>query len=186
LPPNSPALARLAAARGLDRALQQEIEQFLFYEAALLDGHQLDEWFALLADDLRYVMPIRRTMATRDEAQMYSGPRDVAFFDDSKASMGFRIRRLHTGSAWAEEPRSRTRHIVSNLRIAPLARDGEYEVSSAFLVYRNRAESQTDLFAGERIDALRRADTPAGFQIFGRRILLDQSMLLANNISFFF
>lgn len=186
MPPNSPALTRLAAARGLDRGLQQEIEQFLFYEAAVLDEHRLDEWFGLLADDLSYVMPIRRTLATRDEGQMFSGPQDVAFFDDSKASIGMRIRRLHTGSAWAEEPRSRTRHIVSNVRIAPLEREGEYEAVSAFLVYRNRAESQTDLFAGERIDALRRADTPAGFQIFGRRILIDQSMLMANNISFFF
>ena len=173
-------------ARDVNRDLQQEIEQFLFYEAALLDGHDFDTWFELLAADLRYVMPIRSTRSTRDQAQEFSGPGDVAYFDESKASIGIRIRRLHTGSAWAEEPRSRTRHFVCNVRIACLERDGEYEVTSAFLLYRNRAESQTDVFAGERIDTLRRADSPAGFRLSGRRVLIDQSMLLANNISFFF
>jgi 3-phenylpropionate/cinnamic acid dioxygenase small subunit len=172
--------------REVSRDLQQEIEQFLFYEAALLDNHELDAWFELLADDLRYVMPVRSTRSVRDQAHEFSGPRDVAYFDESKASIGLRIRRLHTGSAWAEEPRSRTRHFVCNVRIACLERAGDYEVTSAFLLYRNRAESQTDVFAGERIDTLRRVDTPAGFQLAGRRVLIDQSMLLANNISFFF
>jgi len=181
-----PPLELLHAARGLDRIVQQAIEQFLFYEAALLDAHSLHEWFALLADDIRYVMPIRTTRSVRDDAQQYSGPRDLAYFDESKDSIGLRIRRLYTGSAWSEEPRSRTRHFVSNIRIAPLEISGEYEATSAFLLYRNRAESQTDLFAGERIDTLRCIDSPAGFELVGRRVLIDQSTLLANNISFFF
>ncbi len=186
MPPNKSALERLQAARSIDRDQQQAIEQFLFYEASVLDEHQMSVWLDLLADDLRYVMPIRTTRSIRDAEREYSGPRDVAYFDDSKASMAQRIRRLNTGSAWAEEPRSRTRHFVSNVRIVPLDREGEFEVTSAFLLYRNRAESQTDIFAGERIDGLRRVDSSAGFQIFGRRILIDQSMLQANNISFFF
>jgi 3-phenylpropionate/cinnamic acid dioxygenase small subunit len=186
MPRSRPALELLAASRKTGRDLQQEIEQFLFYEASVLDDHQFDEWLGLLADDIRYVMPIRSTRANRDQAKEFSGPGDVAYFDESKASLGLRVRKLHTSSAWAEEPRSRTRHIVTNVRIVPLETAGEYEVVSAFLLYRNRAESQTDLFAGERIDELRRCDTPAGFQIFQRRILLDQAMLMANNISFFF
>ena len=52
--------------------------------------------------------------------------------------------------------------------------------------YRNRAERQTDIFAGERLDGLRRWEGPSGFQIFARTILIDQSTLAANNISFFF
>jgi 3-phenylpropionate/cinnamic acid dioxygenase small subunit len=186
MPRNRPAIELLAAAQSASRDLQQEIEQFLFYEASVLDDHQLDEWLDLLAEDIRYVMPIRSTRANRDAAHEFSGPGDVAYFDDSKASLNLRVRRLRTGSAWSEEPRSRTRHFVTNVRIAPLDAAGEYEVVSAFLLYRNRAEAQTDIFAGERIDGLRRCDTPAGFQIFQRRILLDQSTLQANNISFFF
>ena len=186
MPRNKPALELLRDSAHVSRELQQEVEQFLFYEASLLDEHQLNEWLELLADDVRYFMPIRSTLANRDRAGEFSGPNDIAYFDDSKASLALRVRKYRTSSAWAEEPVSRTRHFVTNVRIAPLAKEGEFEVVSAFLLYRNRAEQQTDIFAGERIDGLRRADTAAGFQLFSRTILLDQSMLLANNISFFF
>jgi 3-phenylpropionate/cinnamic acid dioxygenase small subunit len=186
MPLNRPALDLLRASARVGRDLQQEIEQFLFYEGSLLDDHQLDEWLGLLADDIRYFMPLRRTLANRDRAREFSTDHDIAFYDDSKPSMAQRVRKYKTSSAWAEEPSSRTRHFVTNVRITPLEAEGEYEVASAFLVYRNRAEDQTDLFAGERIDGLRRTDTPAGFQLFNRLILLDQAMLMANNISFFF
>ena len=186
MPQNRPALDLLRASARVGRDLQQEIEQFLFYEGSLLDDHQLNEWLGLLADDIRYFMPLRRTLANRDRTQEFSGARDIAYFDDSKPSMAQRVRKYNTSSAWAEEPASRTRHFVTNVRITPLEVEGEYEVVSAFLIYRNRAEQQTDIFAGERIDGLRRSEGPAGFQLFNRAILLDQSMLLANNISFFF
>jgi 3-phenylpropionate/cinnamic acid dioxygenase small subunit len=186
MPPNSDALNVLAAAREVPRELQQGIEQFLFYEAALLNDGQIDEWFTLLADDIRYYMPLRATRAARDQRDQYSGPRDIAYFDETKSSLDLRIRRLHTSSAWAEEPPSRTRRFLTNVRINPSAVEGEYEVLSAFLLYRNRSERQTDLFAGERIDGLRRTGAAAGFEIFARTILIDQATLTANNISFFF
>jgi 3-phenylpropionate/cinnamic acid dioxygenase small subunit len=186
MPPNSPSLEVLAAAREVPRDLQQGIEQFLFYEAALLNDGQIDEWFALLADDIRYYMPLRTTRSVRDQRDQYSGPRDIAYFDETKSSLDLRIRRLHTSSAWAEEPPSRTRRFLTNVRINPSAVESEYEVLSAFLLYRNRSERQTDLFAGERIDGLRRTGTAAGFEIFARTILIDQATLMANNISFFF
>ncbi len=179
-------LARLAQARHFAPHDQHEIEQFLYFEAALLDGRHLDDWYALLADDLRYVMPIRSTRSTRDAGQEETGDADVAYFDDSKASIGLRLRRLRTGSAWAEEPPSRTRHFVSNVRVTRLDGDDDFEVACAFQVCRNRAETQTDLFVGDRLDRIRRANTPAGFEIYSRRIRLDQATLLANNISFFF
>ena len=186
MPLNRPALDLLRASAGIGRDLQHEIEQFLFYEGSLLDDHQLDEWLGLLANDIRYFMPIRRTLPNRDRAREFSGDHDIAYYDDSKASMAQRVRKYKTSSAWAEEPASRTRHFVTNMRIRSLEAAGEFEVASAFLVYRNRAEDQTDLFAGERIDGLRRVDSPAGFELFNRTILLDQGMLMANNISFFF
>jgi 3-phenylpropionate/cinnamic acid dioxygenase small subunit len=186
MPRNSTPLEILAAARAIPRDLQQEIEQFLFYEASLLNDRLIDAWFDLLADDIRYVMPLRTTRASRDQASEFSRPDEIAFFDDTKASIDLRIRRLHTSSAWAEEPPSRTRRFVTNIRVSPLPKPGEYEILSAFLLYRNRAERQTELFAGERIDAIRRAETPAGFQLFARTILIDQATLTANNISFFF
>ena len=87
---------------------------------------------------------------------------------------------------WAENPPSRTRHLVSNVLINEAAEPNSFEVSSAFILYRNRLERQVDIFAGERRDVLRRADNGLGFKIAKRTILLDQSTLLSNNLSIFF
>lgn len=174
------------ARRAVTPALQQEIEQFLYHEAELLDDHRIAEWVDLMADDIRYFMPLRTTRGPRERDREYSSAHEIAYFDESKASLQLRLRKLQTGGAWAEEPPSRTRHLVTNVRIVAGGKPDEYEVKSAFLVYRNRSERQTDIFAGERIDGLRRADTAAGFRVFNRLILLDQATLGANNLSFFF
>lgn len=166
--------------------LQQEIEQFLYFEASLLDDHLIADWMGLMAADIHYFMPLRTNRGPRERDREFSGLRDIAYFDESKASLDLRLRKLQTGVAWAEEPPSRTRHMVTNVRITALANPTEYEVKSVFLLYRNRAETQTDIFAGMRIDGLRRIESAAGFEIFKRHIHLDQSTLLANNLSIFF
>ena len=79
----------------------------------------------------------------------------------------------------------RVRHLVTNVRIA----DGEpgaseLDAKSNFLVYRNRVDDETDVFVGERRDRLRRVD--GGWQIAKRVVLLDQSTLLAKNLTLFF
>jgi len=87
--------------------------------------------------------------------------------------------------AWAEDPPSRTRHLITNVVVEPdSGTDDEYRVDSNFLVYRNRLETEVDLFAGSRTDLLRR--TPDGFRIASRRIVLDQNVLLSKNLSIFF
>lgn len=172
--------------RAVSSVLQQEIEQFLYHEAELLDDRKIAEWVDLMADDIHYSMPLRTTRGPRERNLELSGAHDIAYFDESKASLQLRLRKLQTGTAWAEEPPSRTRHLVTNVRISQGARVDEYEVKSAFLLYRNRSERQTDIFAGERTDGLRRVNAPAGFEIFRRLILLDQATLEANNLSIFF
>lgn len=178
--PRGSALARVAP------ELQQEIEQFLYAEAALVDARGFDEWLTLLADDLRYVMPTRRTTLRREQDREISAADEVALFDEDKASMELRVGRLNTGMAWAEEPPSRTRHLITNVRIRPGDRDGEYRVACDFLVYRNRLERDVDLFVGQREDILRVADNAYGYVIAQRRIVLDQSTVLAANLSIFF
>ena len=165
--------------------LQQEIEQFLYAEAALLDMRDFDTWLTLLADDLHYFMPIRRTLQRRERGLEISAPDEVALFDEDKPSMVVRVRRLHTGMAWAEEPPSRTRHLVSNVRIGQLP-GGEFSVRSYFALHRNRLERDVDLFFGERRDTLRRADNAYAFLIARRTIHLDQATVLAPNLSMFF
>jgi 3-phenylpropionate/cinnamic acid dioxygenase small subunit len=166
--------------------LQQEIERFLYWEAALLDRGEFRTWFDLLADDLRYVMPVRSNLSRPEEFDPSGDWRGAAFFDETKASIHQRLRRLESGQAWAELPPSRTRHLVTNVVVEDTETPGEYRVSSCFLVYRSRLERQVDLFAGTRIDRLRRRERPPGFEIARRFVLLDQATLLANNLSIFF
>ena len=175
----------VAIAERVTPELQQEIEQFLYREARILDDRSYEEWFALLADDLHYFMPTRYNRLRRESSKEFSGPDEAAFFDEDKASIAMRIRRLNTGMAWAEDPPSRTRHLVSNVTIRPRG-NGEYEVDSYYLLYRSRLEREVETFVGMRHDVLRRADNTAGFQVAKRTIVLDQATLMARNLSFFF
>lgn len=166
--------------------LQQEIEQFYYWEAKLLNDRRFEAWFALLAEDIRYFMPIRTTRTMRDVGQEYSGVGEYAHFDDDLSMMKGRLRKITSDVGWSENPASRTRHIIGNVMIAPGASPDEFQISSAFIVYRNRLERQLDIFAGERRDTLRRTTDEAGFEIASRTILIDQSTILSNNLSIFF
>lgn len=165
--------------------LQHEIEQFYYREAALLDRREYTEWLAHLADDLRYFMPLRFSRMKRFEGEEFSSDYEFASFDDDIVMMRGRIRKLLTDVSWSENPGSKTRHMVSNVMIEVMP-DATYRVCSAFICYRNRSENQVDIWAGERRDVIRRADTRFGFEISKRTIILDQSTLLANNLSVFF
>jgi 3-phenylpropionate/cinnamic acid dioxygenase small subunit len=166
--------------------LQHEIEQFYYWEAKLLNDRRFEDWFALLAEDIRYFMPIRTTRIMRETDQEYSTVGEYAHFDDDLQMMKGRLRKITSDVSWSENPASRTRHIIGNVMIVQGASPSEYQTSNAFIVYRNRLERQLDIFAGERRDTLRRKESEAGFEISSRTILIDQSTILSNNLSFFF
>ncbi|WOQ16267.1 aromatic-ring-hydroxylating dioxygenase subunit beta [Raineyella sp. W15-4] len=170
----------------VDPVLQHEIEQFYYWEAKLLNDRRFEEWFALLAEDIHYFMPIRTTRMVRDSAKEWSKPGEYAHFDEDAQTMRGRLRKILADVSWSENPASRTRHAISNVMIVPGPQEGEFQVSNVFMIHRNRLERQLDHFAGERRDLLRRTDTEAGFEIVSRTILIDQSTILANNLSFFF
>jgi 3-phenylpropionate/cinnamic acid dioxygenase small subunit len=163
--------------------LQHEIEQFLYAEAALLDDGDFHGWLAILADDIHYWMPTRYNRTRRERGLDMSRENELAFFDDDKASLAMRVKRLDTGMAWAEDPPSRTRHLVTNVQIRPRQAD-EYDVTSAFLLYRTRLETDLNIFAGRREDVLRK--TADGWRIARRKIILDQNVVLAKNLSVLF
>lgn len=169
-----------------DFLLQHQVEQFLYREAALLDNRRFDQWIDVLAEDIRYFMPLRTNRSRREQNLEYSNDNESAYFDDGKETMKARVRKIKAPGSWAEDPPSRTRHLVSNVIVEEEIEEGVYLVSSAFLLYRNRSERHVDILAGERRDVLRRADNPLGFEIASRTILLDQATLLAYNLSFFF
>ena len=86
--------------------------------------------------------------------------------------------------AWAEDPPSRTRHLIANIEVAPGDTPLELEVYSNFIVYRSRSETEQDFYVGTRRDALRRVD--GALRISRRKITLDQNVLVAKNVSIFF
>jgi 3-phenylpropionate/cinnamic acid dioxygenase small subunit len=170
---------------GVDPELHHEVEQFLYLEARLLDERNYDAWYSLLADDISYWMPGRYNRFVREIDHEFSEPGEMAHFDDDKESLGRRVARLRTGMAWAENPPSRTRHLVTNVWVRTSDTEDEFHVQSAFLVYRNRAQDEVDIWAGRRDDAIRRIG-PRQWQIARRRITLDQSTILSKNLSVFF
>ena len=169
---------------GLD--LQYEIEQFLYLEARLLDRRCFRDWYGLLAEDLEYRVPLRTNRSRRDLAHEVTAVDELALFDDTKPTIGQRIARIETGAAWAEDPPSRTRHMVSNVSVSRTANPDEFLVECAYLLYRSRLEREVDLFVGERVDLLRRVERDPGFEIARRRVLIDQATLDAKNLSVFF
>lgn len=173
------------AMRGTDVALQHRVEQFLYAEAELLDQHRYEEWLDLLTDDVHYWLPTRMTRTIRERDREIAGPTENAFIDDGKYHLIGRVRRLTSGVAWSEEPPSRTRRLLSNVRISPRD-DGDLDAHTNFLVYRSRLERHQDFFIGERFDVLRPApEGPYPFRIAARKIVLEQTTLLAPSISIF-
>ena len=169
--------------------LRQEIEDFLYHEAELLDERRYEEWLGLFTEDTHYFMPMRRNVP-RDELdrEFTREGADVNWFDEGKDTLGRRVKQILTGVHWAEEPPSRICHMVSNVQILDATPAGpaptEVAVKSRFLIYRNRVETETDFLVGKREDVLRRVD--GAWRIARRKIVLDQSVLLAKNLTFFF
>lgn len=169
----------------VDVGLHHELSQFLFFEAELLDDLRFEEWLALFAEDARYCMPIRTNRLLRERDRSLSTPGDLYLFDDDKESLSWRVAQLASDRHWAEDPPSRTRHLVGNVR-ASEADDGGFAVRSNFLCYRNRLTDEVDLWAGERHDLVHRApSSEAGWVITQRMVLLDQSVVLSKNLSVF-
>jgi 3-phenylpropionate/cinnamic acid dioxygenase small subunit len=169
--------------------LQQEIEEFLYREADLLDERRYEDWLALVAEDVRYWMPMRRNVKVGEaEREFTRAGQDINWFDEGKETLTRRVKQILTGMHWAEEPVSRISHMVSNVRLLEVnpsaAEPAEVTVRCRFLVYRNRVETETDILVGKREDVLRRAD--GQWQIARRKIVLDQNVLLTKNLTFFF
>jgi 3-phenylpropionate/cinnamic acid dioxygenase small subunit len=169
-------------------ALRFEIEEFLNYEAELVDERKYDEWLALFADDLQYRVPIARNLAAPSIAGEYlQGELDVSWFDEGKETLATRVAQIKTGVHWAEEPLSRTAHLITNIRVAaatPSVTDAkQVDVNCKFLIYRNRNTDSEDTLIGKRSDSLRRSGD--SWLIYRRTLFLNQSVLLANSLSFF-
>jgi p-cumate 2,3-dioxygenase beta subunit len=140
-----------------------DVEDFLYHEAALLDAWKLDEWLALLTDDARYRIP------SNDAPD--ADPANTLFLiaDDMQRIRG-RVGRLKDPHAHAEFPHSRTRRLITNVRITKPGTDPDFPpgrksgsvpgfaegeivpdtifVEANFTVHRFRRDEQVSQFVG--------------------------------------
>lgn len=166
--------------------LKEDIGEFLAFEADLLDARRYEDWLALLTEDIRCWMPMARNMASDDTGREFTiEDEDVNWIEEGIETIRQRVAQLATGLHWAEQPPSRTSHMISNLRVLENS-DGLDEVKTRcrFLVYRNRLEDEQNIFVGKRNDTLRRAN--GSWKIARREIYLDQNVMLSKNLSVFF
>lgn len=163
--------------------LQFEVEQFLYAEAALLDARRYRDWLALIAEDIHYWMPVRRTVTNDNLDREFTREGEVAYFDDDREFLEMRVKKLEAGSAWSEDPPSRSRHFVANVRILDVQGD-EITIEACFHIYRTRLEVDVDSWVGRRTDVLRRVE--GGFQLARRHLFLDQTVIQSTNLSTIF
>ncbi|MFM7537528.1 MAG: aromatic-ring-hydroxylating dioxygenase subunit beta [Acidimicrobiales bacterium] len=160
--------------------LERRVTRFLHDEADLLSARRYREWEALLADDLCYRLPVRETLVP---GQGSEHSEDMFHFDENRRTMRMRIDRFEGTAAWAENPPSRCRYFVSNIR-AERRPDGLVGVRSELLFTRlRRSLTEYEMLTGERHDALReRGDS---FELVERTVLLDNTTLPTRNLAFF-
>lgn len=167
----------------IDSQTYLEIVDFYYREAEIQDEKRNREWLALLTDDATYHMPIRMTREKGQEKSVL--PREQGgFIVDDRAFIEIRVKREETEYAWAENPPSRTKHVVSNIRVVPGEKKWEYKVRSyVFLTVHRGEDLSYDQMVYERHDILRKID--GQFKIASRVVVPDQGRLTIDRITFF-
>jgi p-cumate 2,3-dioxygenase beta subunit len=146
--------------------LEREVEDFIVREAALLDEWRLDDWLALFTEDARYLVPATDLPGGEPKETL-------AIINDDMARLRGRVERLKSRHAHREFPWSRTRRLITNVRIKETSGE-EMVVQASFLVYRIRS-GQVDPLIGSYVYTLRRLD--GALRIASRKAVLDLEAL---------
>lgn len=157
-------------------------QRWLVDETYLLDAQDYSTWLDLLTDDIRYLMPVRVTTALGAGFDTAPG---MAHFDEDKYSLERRVARFATEHAWTEDPPSRLRHHLSNVRTFAGERSDELLVQSAVLLFRSRGDvREAALVSAGRDDLLRQGDDGV-WRLARRTIMVDESVLRMQNLAVF-
>lgn len=157
----------------VDEETYVEVRDFLNREAKLLDEKAYEEWLDCLTEDIEYTIPTR-TNQEGGESDLGNLPSQ----HDNLHRLKKRVERLRTDYAWAEQPPSRTRHMISNIIVSEGDAENELDVESVLFLFINRAdtaETETTLLSGRREDTLRRVD--GELKLAERTVLLDHTTL---------
>ena len=147
--------------------LRLRVEDLLYLEADLLDRWQLDDWLALYTDDAHYYVPpsdVDGDSATPDTSLFY--------IMDDRVRMTERVKRLSKIGAHSEHPRSKVRHLVSNVRAW---REGDLiRARSSFVVWRSK-DITSDAYVGHYLHEI--VERNGGLAIAGKTCVLDMEAL---------
>ncbi|MGA4538973.1 aromatic-ring-hydroxylating dioxygenase subunit beta [Uniformispora flossi] len=160
-----------------------EVLDWVHTEAELLDDYREREWLEhMVSRDVTYEIPLRQTV---ERARGKGFSTDAFHLRETYGSLDSRVARNETKYAWAEDPPSRIRHFVTNLRVREDETSGELHVRTNQLVYRTRQDqADPQLLAYERADVLRRED--GRLMLLRRDVLLDLTVVKTHNLAIFF
>ena len=187
-PDAAPSLRRTGRSLPFSDERHLQAHHWLVEEAYILDGQHYDDWLALLAEDIRYLMPVRVTTA---QGAGYDTAPGMAHFDEDKYSLSRRVARFATEHAWTEDPPSRLRHFVTNVRVFATGDPDHLVVDSAVLLYRSRGDvREAAILSAGREDLLRRCPdghSPGGqgWLLARRTVSVDDAVLRTQNLAIF-
>ena len=129
---------------------QQNVEQFLYKQADILDQRDWDAWLDLFTKDGKYWMPAKPDQETGE------GVPNI-FYED-RYLMDMRIRRVEHPYAHSQKAGHRTSHVVSNVIIeSENGKNGDLVCTSRFHMVEYRLEDQR-YFGGKYTHNLVRID----------------------------
>jgi 3-phenylpropionate/cinnamic acid dioxygenase small subunit len=155
--------------------------QWIVDEAYVLDHQDYTAWLDLLTEDIHYYMPVKVTTALGAGFDTAPG---MAHFDENKYSLSRRVARFATEHAWTEDPPSRLRHYVTNVRTFATDSADELVVDSAVLLFRSRGDVREHaLVSAGREDLLRKEGQV--WRLARRHIGVDESVIRMQNLAIF-
>lgn len=175
------ATTRVGQSLAFDDPRHLAAHRWLVEEAYILDHQEYATWLEMLAEDIHYFMPVKVTTAL---GAGYDTAPGMAHFDENKYSLSRRVARFATEHAWTEDPPSRIRHYVTNVRTFATDSDAELIVDSAVLLFRSRGDvREPSIISAGREDLLRRDGDR--WLLARRHIAVDESVLRTQNLAIF-
>ena len=169
-------------------AVRHECEEFLYHAAELLDDRRLSDWHDLVTEDISYRVPVRTTRERSNRSEFS----DTAYLmKEDWGTLKVRTERMENDFAWSEDPPSRTRRQVSNIRVTDGDGD-EIKLKSNLVIFLSRKDkTDPDFLSMERRDTLRRVEggyvppsgEEPGLKLARRRVLLDHTVIPTDSLS---
>lgn len=178
---NSTLADRVGESLPFSSELHATIHRWLVEESYTLDQQRYEDWLETLTEDIHYIMPARVTTALGTPFSVSPG---MAHWDENKYSLSRRVARFLTEHAWTEDPPSRLRHYVTNVRVFETDVEGEVLADSAVLLFRSRGDvNEPSLISAHREDVFRMID--GEYKLARRVIMVDESVLRTQNLAIF-